>query len=37
MAKIRTVTTVLKKRDEIRASIRDYEAKILQPVLTYRG
>ncbi len=30
MAEIRTVTTLIKKRDEIRASIRMYEAKIGQ-------
>ena len=30
MAEIRTVTTLMKKRDEIRASIRMYEAKIGQ-------
>ena len=30
MAEIRTVTTLVKKRDEIRASIRMYEAKIAQ-------
>ncbi len=30
MPEIRTVTTLVKKRDEIRASIRMYEAKIAQ-------
>ena len=30
MAEIRTVTTLVKKRDEIRASIRMYESKIAQ-------
>ncbi len=30
MAEIRTVTTLVKKRDEIRASIRMYEAKTAQ-------
>jgi len=30
MAEIRTVTTLIKKRDEIRASIRMYEKKIAQ-------
>jgi hypothetical protein len=30
MPEIRTVTTLVKKRDEIRASIRMYESKIAQ-------
>ena len=34
MAEIRTVTTLVKKRDEIRATIRMYEKKIAQALFT---